>query len=80
MMKTFFGSVKSPSSSSAYSRSIVLVAVLEQEVELAEDLGEVAAVDLVDDQDVRRPGSRGLVDDAPHRAGSARTRLDGVGR
>ena len=29
------------------------IAVLEQEVELAEDLGDVAAVDLVDDQDVR---------------------------
>ena len=48
-----------------------LIAVLEQEVELPEHLGEVASVDLVDDQDVRRARVvESLIDDAPHRAGS----------
>ena len=59
--KRFVGSVNR-SSSGEYMQRRRLVAVLEQEVQLAEDLGQVAAVDLVDDQHVRLgrvvPGAR----------------------
>ena len=59
-----------PSSSEEYIRSIDLVAVLQQEVQLAEDLRQVGAVDLVDDQDVRLAGVLArLVDELAQRSG-----------
>ena len=57
-----------------------VVAVLEEEVQLAEDLGDVAAVDLVDDQDVGLVRVlAGVAGDALQRAvNSAKDRLSVV--
>ena len=49
-----------------------LVAVLQQEVQLAEHLGQVRAVDLVDDQDVGR-GGLAAATSAKSRNGPARS-------
>ena len=53
MISRFFGQTERLS---AVLEHDFLVAVLQQEVEFAEDLGEVAAVDLVDDEHVRLLG------------------------
>ena len=49
MMYRFLGS---ENGSSAYCRAYLCVAVLKQEIELAEHLGKIASIDLVDDEEV----------------------------
>src|SRR3954462_14495935 len=52
-----------------------MVPVLEQVQKLAEDLGHVATIDLVDDEEVGAPRiSRRRIGDAPQRAGRERVR------